>query len=43
MGMIPMNISVTLSGISGVRIFDQLPVDVRFIPNYYPTNSSLDY
>ena len=36
MGMIPMNISVTLSGISGVRIFDQLPVDVRFIPNYYP-------
>lgn len=36
MGMLPMNISVTLNGLSGIRIFDQLPVDVRFIPNYYP-------
>lgn len=36
MGMLPMNISVTISGLSGIRIFDQLPVDVRFIPNYYP-------
>lgn len=35
-GMIPINISVTLEGISGIRIYDKLEVDVRFLPEYYP-------
>lgn len=35
-GMLPINISTTMQGISGIRIYDQYPVDVRFIPNYYP-------
>lgn len=35
-GMIPLNIGATLEGLSGIRIYDQLPVDTRFIPNYYP-------
>ena len=35
-GMLPINISLDIEGLSGVRIYDQLPVDVRFIPNYYP-------
>ena len=35
-GMLPINISVELDGLSGIRIYDQLPVDTRFIPNYYP-------
>ena len=35
-GMIPINISVTLEGISGIRIYDKLEVDTRFLPEYYP-------
>jgi hypothetical protein len=35
-GMIPINISVTLEGISGIRIYDKLEVDTRFLPSYYP-------
>ena len=35
-GMIPINISVTLEGISGIRIYDKLEVDTRFLPDYYP-------
>mgnify|MGYP003635014574 CR=1 FL=1 len=35
-GMLPININLDIEGLSGVRIYDQLPVDVRFIPNYYP-------
>ena len=35
-GMIPINISVTLEGISGIRIYDKLEVDTRFLPKYYP-------
>jgi hypothetical protein len=35
-GMLPINIQVTMDGLSGIRIYDQLGVDVRFIPNYYP-------
>ena len=34
--MIPINISVTLEGISGIRIYDKLEVDTRFLPSYYP-------
>jgi predicted chitinase len=35
-GMLPININLDIEGLSGIRIYDQLPVDVRFIPNYYP-------
>lgn len=35
-GMLPINIQITMDGLSGIRIYDQLGVDVRFIPNYYP-------
>ena len=35
-GMIPLNIQITMDGLSGIRIYDKLPIDVRFIPNYYP-------
>lgn len=35
-GMIPINISVTMDGISGIRIYDRLKIDTRFLPNYYP-------
>jgi hypothetical protein len=35
-GMIPINIKITMDGLSGIRIYDKLPIDVRFIPSYYP-------
>jgi predicted chitinase len=35
-GMLPININLEIEGLSGIRIYDQLPVDTRFIPNYYP-------
>lgn len=35
-GMLPINISVEIDGLAGIRIYDQLPIDTRFIPNYYP-------
>ena len=34
--MIPINIQVTMDGLSGIRIYDKLKVDTRFLPNYYP-------
>ena len=41
MGMLPIKMSVDLEGLSGIRIFDNMPVDVRFIPNYY--NQTLNW
>jgi len=35
-GMIPISINVELQGISGLRIYDNMRVDTRFIPSYYP-------
>ena len=35
-GMIPINIQITMDGISGIRIYDKLNLDTRFLPNYYP-------
>ena len=35
-GMIPINIQITMDGLSGIRIYDRLKVDTRFLPNYYP-------
>ena len=37
-GMIPLNIQVTLEGLSGIRIYDKLNLDTRFLPEYYPQN-----
>jgi hypothetical protein len=34
-GFLPINLTVTLDGISGVRIFDKLIVDSRFLPPNY--------
>ena len=35
-GMIPINIEITMDGLSGIRIYDKLTVDTRFLPSYYP-------
>jgi hypothetical protein len=35
-GMIPLNISVTMDGLSGIKIYNRLQVDFRFLPSYYP-------
>jgi len=35
-GMIPINIQITMDGLSGIRIYDKLTVDTRFLPRYYP-------
>ena len=35
-GMIPLKIEVTMDGLSGIRIYDNMEVDTRFIPSYYP-------
>jgi zinc D-Ala-D-Ala carboxypeptidase len=35
-GMIPINIQITMDGLSGIRIYDKLTVDTRFLPDYYP-------
>lgn len=37
-GMIPLNIQVTMEGLSGIRIYDKLSLDTRFLPEYYPQN-----
>ena len=34
-GFLPINFTVTLDGISGIRIFDKLQVDSRFLPPNY--------
>ena len=40
-GFLPINISLTMDGISGVRIFDTLKLDTRFLPKNY--QNSLDF
>lgn len=37
-GMIPINLNLEMDGISGIRIYDQINVDTRFLPSYYPDN-----
>ncbi len=34
-GMIPININIEMDGLSGIRIYDQLHVDTRYLPRYY--------
>ena len=36
LGFIPINISLTLEGISGIKIYNQLSIDSRFLPIKYP-------
>ena len=36
-GFIPIDISITLKGIGGVRIYNQLIADVNFLPQDYPS------
>lgn len=38
MGMLPINLNLEMDGISGIRIYDQIHVDTRFLPSYYPDN-----
>ena len=35
-GMLPINLNLEMDGISGIRIYDQIHVDTRFLPSYYP-------
>jgi hypothetical protein len=35
-GFIPINLGITMNGISGVKIFNSLSVDTSFLPNNYP-------
>ena len=35
-GMLPINLNLEMDGISGIRIYDQINVDTRFLPSYYP-------
>lgn len=35
-GMLPINLNLELDGLSGIRIYDQINVDTRFLPSYYP-------
>ena len=37
-GMLPINLNLEMDGISGIRIYDQIHVDTRFLPSYYPDN-----
>ena len=37
MGMLPINLNLEMDGISGIRIYDQIRVNTRFLPSYYPT------
>lgn len=34
-GFIPINLSITLNGLSGIKIFDKLKVESKFLPNNY--------
>ena len=36
MGMLPINLNLEMDGLSGIRIYDQIHVDTRFLPSYYP-------
>jgi hypothetical protein len=35
-GFVPINLGITMNGISGVKIFNSLGVDTSFLPNNYP-------
>ena len=37
-GFIPMSLNLTLDGISGIKIYNQLHISARFLPNNYPDN-----
>ena len=34
-GFLPINLSLTFDGLSGIRIFDKLKIDSKFLPNNY--------
>lgn len=40
-GFIPMNLSLTFDGLSGIRIFDKLSIDSKFLPSNY--GDTLDF
>ena len=37
-GFIPMSLNLTLDGISGIKIYNQVHVSARFLPKNYPSN-----
>ena len=37
-GFIPINLQMTVEGISGVKIYNKLNIDQRFLPNNYPNS-----
>ena len=37
-GFIPMSLNLTLDGISGIKIYNQIHVSARFLPKNYPSN-----
>jgi hypothetical protein len=37
-GFIPFNLQLTLDGISGIKIWNKIEVDSRFLPSNYPEN-----
>jgi len=37
-GFIPINLSVTMDGISGIKIYNEVNVNTRFLPRNYPKN-----
>ena len=36
MGFIPFNLKLTLDGISGIKIYNKIKIDTRFLPSNYP-------
>jgi hypothetical protein len=37
-GFIPINLGITMDGMSGIRIYDAINVSTRFLPSNYPDN-----
>lgn len=37
-GFVPINLSITMDGISGIKIYNEINVDTRFLPKNYPDN-----
>ena len=37
MGFIPFNLKLTLDGISGIKIYNKIKIDTRFLPSNYPS------
>ena len=37
-GFIPINLGITMDGISGIKIYNEVNVDTRFLPRNYPDN-----